>query len=1141
MQRQHFLRLLLLAAALTTAFTIITLSINPAHDIIVVPTLAVLPSEPASSPPQIDERQAEVAILSTVLPLETDEPIPTSTNIPTDTPTRISTNRSEVVDLPANTAPPEITASEVVDLPANTAPPEITASEVVDLPANTAPPEITASEVVPPQTDVPQQPPTAQTFPTVDIRPTAQDQVQSNPVLPVLPAETPLDESQLTETERVLLQQVQEQDRIGVIVGLAVPFQYAGSTTAQELQAQEARVQQARVNLVQSLAAYDVEVSSDSTNWSIPFIALRVDERGLRALIASSDVTTIDENGRNTASLSSSAPVIHAPQAWAMGYRGNGQTVAIVDSGVERTHAFLGGRVVSEACYSGGGYYTSDSLCPNGQLSQIGTGSASPSLCLALGGGEGCSHGTHVAGIAAGYQSSGFSGVAPNANIIGIQVFSLDYYDISAWDSDIISGLSRVYALRGSYPIAAVNLSLGDSSRGSSSHCDSRSYGMTSIFQQLRGAGIAPVVATGNNGYSNFISFPACISYAVSVGASTDNDVSASFSNDAVNIQELFAPGVSITSSVAPSGFDTWDGTSMAAPHVTGAFAAYRQFSPNASVDAIVNTFRQTGQPISVSGGTVPRLNLQAAILGTPPTPGNDLRNNAAPIVTLPYNAVQSDIPGATITGGDPAFCTGISSTVWYRYTASSTQTLTLSTVSSNYDTVLAVFNATTLASLGCDDQSGGNNTSLLSLNVTQGSTYLIGIGSWVYPAPASSTLVLNITGSITPMPVPPRPSGIGIYYNGSWYLRDAIGAGSPTWMPQYGGFGVPVVGDWNGNGTATLGIYNPANGQWFLRNSNDPGAPDYPVFIYGGFGLPIVGDWNGDGVDTIGLYNPSGGQWYLRDFVTSGGTSYPPFTYAGFGVPVIGDWDGNGTDTIGVYNPANGMWYLRNSNSSGSASYVFQYGGFGTPVVGDWDGDGIDTIGIYNPADGQWFLRNSNASGAPSYAPFVYGGFGVPVVGTWSIAGAFGIDGAMEAFSGDWEAIMEEEISRNATPTLTPTATETAAASPTATEPATATPSATPTGTETLLPTLAPTETASETPSSSETPNPTVTLEPTIPPVLPTETMPPPSDTPAPTATLEPTATPVPPTGTSVPPSSTPVPTETPSLAVTEEASASG
>ena len=327
--------------------------------------------------------------------------------------------------------------------------------------------------------------------------------------------------------------------------------------------------------------------------------------------------------------------------------------------------------------------------------------------------------------------------------------------------------------------------------------------------------------------------------------------------------------------------------------------------------------------------------------------------------------------------------------------------------------------------------------------------------------------------------------SGIGIYYNGSWYLRNNISAGNPDYQASYGGFGTPLVGDWNGNGTDTFGIYNPANGSWFLRNRNDNGGVDYPVFTYGSFGIPVVGDWDGNGTDTIGIYDPASGVWYLRNSNSSGAPSYL-FQYGGFGVPVVGDWDGDGTDTIGIYNPTNGFWYLRNNNSSGAPSYLFQYGGFGVPVVGDWDGDGTDTIGIYDPASGVWYLRNSNSSGAPSYTPFVYGGFGSPVVGTWNVAGVFSLDGAMTAFSGDWGS-----ISAQLRPTVTPTTTPSMV--PEVTYPFTATIAPTQTFgvVETATATASPTDSATVTSTRSPTNTPEVTklstLEPTY---MPTTTL---------------------------------------------------
>jgi hypothetical protein len=224
--------------------------------------------------------------------------------------------------------------------------------------------------------------------------------------------------------------------------------------------------------------------------------------------------------------------------------------------------------------------------------------------------------------------------------------------------------------------------------------------------------------------------------------------------------------------------------------------------------------------------------------------------------------------------------------------------------------------------------------------------------------------------------------------FTGLWYLRDFLSAG-PNNIPgiSYGGAGdIPRVGDWDGNGYDTVGVYR--NGVWYLRNANTSGPHTVPSFTFGNAtDTPLVGDWNGDGIDTIGVWR--GGNWYLRDFNSAGANNIPGFTYGGASdIPVVGDWDGDGKDTVGVYR--NGVWYLRNSNSAGSHTVPsFTYGGPGDiPVVGDWNGDGIDTVGLVR--NGVWYLRNSNTAGPHTITSFSYGtpGTDLFLVGDWNADG---------------------------------------------------------------------------------------------------------------------------------------------------------
>jgi len=215
---------------------------------------------------------------------------------------------------------------------------------------------------------------------------------------------------------------------------------------------------------------------------------------------------------------------------------------------------------------------------------------------------------------------------------------------------------------------------------------------------------------------------------------------------------------------------------------------------------------------------------------------------------------------------------------------------------------------------------------------------------------------------------------------NGLLYLKNKNESGFADIAINYGtGGDYPVVGDWNGDGTDTIGIYR--NGTFYLRNSNTIGFADL-VFSFGMPGdQPIAGDWNNDGIDTIGVFR--NGTFYLRN---SNDAGVPEISF-GLGNPgdvgIAGDWDGDGLDTTGVFRPSNGVIFLTNSNSTGFADIALNYGLPGDqPVMGDWNNDGKDTIGVYR--EGTFYLRNSNTNG---FAEIIFG-LGnpgdMPIAGNW-------------------------------------------------------------------------------------------------------------------------------------------------------------
>jgi len=224
----------------------------------------------------------------------------------------------------------------------------------------------------------------------------------------------------------------------------------------------------------------------------------------------------------------------------------------------------------------------------------------------------------------AGHDDSS-SGVARDGNIIAVQVFS--YFPNEnpgdralTWDSDQIRGMERIYALRNTYNIAAVNMSLGGGQYFNT--CDVELTAQKALIDNLRSVGIATIIASGNEGYVNSIGSPACISTAVSVGATTKNDQVARYSNSA-SFLTLLAPGGQtyddivvpgdggIKSSVPGGTFEGWQGTSMAAPHVAGAFAAVRSKVSSASVTEIVNALISTGVAVTDDRNNITKSRIQ--------------------------------------------------------------------------------------------------------------------------------------------------------------------------------------------------------------------------------------------------------------------------------------------------------------------------------------------------------------------------------------------------------------------------------------------------------------------------------------------------------------------------------------------------
>lgn len=368
-----------------------------------------------------------------------------------------------------------------------------------------------------------------------------------------------------------------------------------------------------------SLPALALTVTPESLAalYELPVINRIYEDVPMRHQIRDSSQFTRDDDGTNVSrpQLQTSTGIVGANNAWNLGYTGAGWYVAILDTGLRTTHEMFQGKTIVEQCYALGDdwYDKENGSCPNGSTEMSGTGSAAPFQ-------DRFYHGTHVAGVAAGNNHNDRFGVGRDANVIAINVFS--YFpsedDVLSWSSDQIKGLEYVYNNRHNYPIAAANMSLG----GSTQYTD---YCSTSLradaIANLRAAGIATVISSGNSGFCGGVNDPACIPGAITVGGTDKQDMAWHFGNWHDEMVDLLAPGVSIVSALSTGDVDyaPKNGTSFSAPHVTGAWAIIKQYDPAMSIDDITTLFQESGNMIAnpnCSGSAErPRLDVGDAIM----------------------------------------------------------------------------------------------------------------------------------------------------------------------------------------------------------------------------------------------------------------------------------------------------------------------------------------------------------------------------------------------------------------------------------------------------------------------------------------------------------------------------------------------
>jgi subtilisin family serine protease len=278
---------------------------------------------------------------------------------------------------------------------------------------------------------------------------------------------------------------------------------------------------------------------------------------------------------------------IHVPELKAEhpNINGAGVIVGSIDTGIDPTHPDLIGRVLAFKDFVNG---KPDAYDDQG-------------------------HGSHTCGTISGGNASGTQiGVAPGVRIVSAKVFDQSG---GATDDIILAAMQWImdYDGQGHHP-AVVSNSWGGRQNPSHDLADEPMHKMTMAWVQ---ANMVPVFAAGNEGPDvGSVGTPGGYPEVIAVGAVDSSNNVADFSSrgpiqwkkDGLDVPvskpDIMAPGVSVYSSLPGPAYASWDGTSMATPHVTGVVALMLQANPKLSVAQVKDILARNAQAIGSDRNT---------------------------------------------------------------------------------------------------------------------------------------------------------------------------------------------------------------------------------------------------------------------------------------------------------------------------------------------------------------------------------------------------------------------------------------------------------------------------------------------------------------------------------------------------------
>lgn len=587
-------------------------------------------------------------------------------------------------------------------------------------------------------------------------------------------------------------------------------------------------------------------------------------------LAADSDVACYEEDAVRQFDVTASDPdykdlwgldQIDASDAWNITTGSRSVVVAVLDSGVDYTHADLAANIWTNANAGSDGF--------SGDLHgyDFANGDGDPM--------DDNGHGTHVAGIIAAVGSNGVGVTGANWSA---SLMCLKFLD-SNGQGYLSDALRAVNYVTMQHNVYNVNVHVINASWGGTEY----SAALEAAIDAAGDAGILFVTAAGNTGSNNDATAQYPANYScdniITVAASTRSDKLASFSSYGATSVDIAAPGVSIYSTLPGGRYGALSGTSMATPYVSAVAALAWAVDSTATVAEVRNAILQGVDRISSLSGKVAsggRLNAYNTLL---------IISNGSAQGTTPDTTTTSDI--STIGLYDSSVATFLlknsnsagAANLSFTYGAASSglQILVGDWDGDGTDTI-GVYDSTTSTFYLRNSNSSGYANLVISFGRAHSGWTAIA-GDW------------NGDGKDT----------IGLYdpTRSMFFLRNSNTSGCADLSLSFGAANsgwTTLVGDWNGDGKDTVGLYDSTNGRFFLRNSNTTGYADL-AFVYGAAHSgwkAVAGDWNGDGKDTIGLYDPTQAKFFLRN-ANASGYADAAFSYGaanGAYTPLAGNWD---------------------------------------------------------------------------------------------------------------------------------------------------------------------------------------------------------------------------------------------------------